>query len=420
MNGPLDWSLLYGAFPAGLTAVGGLSVAYVAWRPDRRWWTRVVPLLVVVGAVVAVVVQWLVNDVLHPFPDRLPYTVTVWTGVLACAVACAAARARGASWPRRALSVLAVFVVFLCALNHVNTLFGYDPNLRDALGLAPPNAINFANAATRPSAQTPSTMPSHGEVTQVHIPGIVSGFKARDAWLYLPPAYLVSHRPSLPVLMMLEGQPGDPRDWLNGGNLAQTMDAYAAAHHGLAPVVVMPDDLGSFWGNPLCMDSRLGNADTYLSVDVPTWVRAHLAVDDQTAHWAVGGASYGGTCAWQLAVLHPKLFPTFVDIAGLYGQTLGTEQQTVDAAFGGNTRRFAEVNPVQILIKHTRPTLWGTVAVGNGDEGYVYVSQLTAQLSRHAGMHIRWYELQGGHSYELWANLLAGSMGWLGDRMGIT
>lgn len=34
------------------------------------------------------------------------------------------------------------------------------------------------------------------------------------------------------------------------------MDAYAAAHDGLAPVVV--DHLGAPLSNPLCMDSRLG------------------------------------------------------------------------------------------------------------------------------------------------------------------
>jgi hypothetical protein len=55
--------------------------------------------------------------------------------------------------------------------------------------------------------------------------------------LYLPPAYLGSVRARLPVLVLIPGQPGGPEDWLLAGRLAAVMDAFAAAHDGLAPVV---------------------------------------------------------------------------------------------------------------------------------------------------------------------------------------
>ncbi|WP_407812297.1 alpha/beta hydrolase-fold protein, partial [Staphylococcus aureus] len=93
----------------------------------------------------------------------------------------------------------------------------------------------------------------------VTIAGTVSGFSARDAEIYLPPAYFTNPRPELPVLVLLAGQPGAPEDWLQGGRLVQTMDTYAAAHSGLAPVVVVADGTGSELANPLCVDSQLGN-----------------------------------------------------------------------------------------------------------------------------------------------------------------
>ena len=111
-------------------------------------------------------------------------------------------------------------------------------------------------------------MPAAGAVTEVSIPATASGFAARSAWVYVPPAYLTPSHPLLPVLMMIGGQPGGPRDWLDGGQLAQQMDAWAAAHAGLAPVVVMPDGIGSALSNPLCMNSALGQVDTYLTSDV--------------------------------------------------------------------------------------------------------------------------------------------------------
>ncbi|GAC1489594.1 MAG: hypothetical protein NVS2B15_07440 [Pseudarthrobacter sp.] len=80
------------------------------------------------------------------------------------------------------------------------------------------------------------------------------------------------------------------------------MDAFAAAHDGLAPVVVIADLNGSDSGNTMCMDAMTARADTYLSVDVPAWIRATLHVDPDPARWAVGGFSFGGTCALILPV----------------------------------------------------------------------------------------------------------------------
>src|SRR3546814_3201783 len=61
--------------------------------------------------------------------------------------------------------------------------------------------------------QVPVRMPSNGVVTEAAIPGNVSGFDARPATLYLPPAYLADPRAELPVLVLVAGEPGSPSDW---------------------------------------------------------------------------------------------------------------------------------------------------------------------------------------------------------------
>ena len=78
---------------------------------------------------------------------------------------------------------------------------------------------------------------SRGVLTSTPIPGLRSGFAARDAKIYLPPAYFSDPRPQLPVLVLLPGQPGTPQDWLGAGRLVRTMDAFAADRRGLTPVV---------------------------------------------------------------------------------------------------------------------------------------------------------------------------------------
>ena len=53
-------------------------------------------------------------------------------------------------------------------------------------------------------------MPAVSRNGPVIIPATVSGFRARDAHLYLPPAVLVPNPPELPVLVMMMGLPGGP------------------------------------------------------------------------------------------------------------------------------------------------------------------------------------------------------------------
>jgi enterochelin esterase-like enzyme len=266
----------------------------------------------------------------------------------------------------------------------------------------------------------PSTMPTKGVITQVAIASPVSGFAAtRDAYVYLPPAYLVEDRPLLPVLMLLHGQPGSPSNWIDDGQIGAMMDAFAAGHHGLAPVVVAPDATGAESANPMCLDSALGNSESYLTKDVPNWIRENLQVDEQTQHWAVAGFSYGGTCSLQLALRRPDLFPTFIDMSGQREPTLGTRAETVDAAFGGDEERFREVNPLDELATKTFPDTAGRLIVGSADSEYLPQLRDVYAACLQYGLNVRWQELPGGHEFQVWAGGLQGSLEWLAARTGL-
>lgn len=272
----------------------------------------------------------------------------LWTGLGAAALAMAVLRPARARV--KALSMVAVACVVISGAAQVNQKFGAYPTLRTALGLnlasqvdfssvpGPTPALTIAQPGT-PLSQSwspPQTMPNTGIVSTVTIPGLVSGFAARKAWIYLPPAYLSIPRVQLPVLVLVPGQPGTPRDWFDGGRLDAVLDSYAGGHAGLAPIVVVADPLGSQLAQTLCVDSVAGNAFTYLSVDVPSWIRSTLQVDPDPRRWAVGGMSAGGTCALQLAVNAPAVYPTFLDISGQDEPTVGTRRQTVTQFFGGD------------------------------------------------------------------------------------
>jgi len=198
------------------------------------------------------------------------------------------------------------------------------------------------------------------------------------------------------------------------------MDGFAARHDGLAPVVVMPDDLGSTFANPLCLNSRLGQVQTYLTVDVPDWITGHLQVRPPGQGWAIGGFSEGGTCAIQLATQAPRLYRFFVDISGQAGPTLGSRQRTISRAFRGDAAAFARVDPLLVLA-HTRfPRSAGVFVAGASDRVYTPQQRTMYLAARRAGMNVMLMYLPGGHDWRVWGGGLEHNVAWLASVLGIT
>lgn len=231
----------------------------------------------------------------------------------------------------------------------------------------------------------PAGMPTHGTVGMVSIPATRSHFPARKAVVYLPPAALVADAPVLPVLVIFPGQPGAPADMLTSGRVSSTLDAYAAKHGGLAPIVVAPDQLGGPSKNPMCVNSTLGNAATYLTVDVPNWIRSHLQVASSPRYWAVGGYSEGGTCAIQFGAGHPELFGSTVDILGELAPTIGAD--TVSKAFHGSQAAYNVVKPLTLLAKNS-PYADSVAIFGDGakDKKYAAYARQVKTAAAKAGM----------------------------------
>lgn len=129
------------------------------------------------------------------------------------------------------------------------------------------------------------------------------------------------------------------------------MDAFAATHAGLAPVVVVPDHLGVPTENPLCSDATLGKVATYLVKDVPGWIEQNLAVDTDHRRWAIGGASNGGTCSLQVVTRAPEVYQTFLDMSGELHPSLGSEERTIYEGFAGNREKYQANDPLTLMTQ---------------------------------------------------------------------
>jgi S-formylglutathione hydrolase FrmB len=194
------------------------------------------------------------------------------------------------------------------------------------------------------------------------------------------------------------------------------MDSFAATHAGLAPIVVVPDATGTPLANPMCLNSALGQVETYLADDVPNWLRANLQLDSEPRHWAIGGFSYGGTCSLQLAVRRPQEFPTFLDISGQREPTLGNRQRTVRAAFGGDFNQFRAANPLDILAHAHQPSIAGIIAVGTHDDEYGPQARDVYNATRAAGIPTQLLKFPGNHSWTIATAALRAALPWLAAR----
>lgn len=429
------WSLLSAPTRAGLVVALVAGLAVLLARRSRHWMLIGVPSAAVGAAVVTVGLAWILEKVWKPFPDTVDRRAYLWSGVAVSAMFLAVLRVPFRRRDRRHARTLAAIacaavLVATAAAGQVNVLFAAYPTLGAALGV--PDYRNLTldqiqgdqasvdRDPLSPVWRAPPGMPTTGAVISDTIPPTMSHFEARPAIVYLPPAYFAEPRPLLPVLVLLAGLPGSPEDWLAGGRLVETMESYASHHAGLAPVVVVADATGSLFGNPLCMDSRFGNADTYLSVDVPNWVKGTFQIDPDPRGWAIGGLSYGGTCSLQQATLHPDVYPTFLDMSGQAEPGRDDHNSTVAEVFGGDEQAFRRVNPLDLLHRNRYPFSAGAFLSGDADPESQTAAQELATAARDAGMDVHYAEVPGGHTFAVWSAGLDKELPWLGQRLGLT
>ncbi len=106
-----------------------------------------------------------------------------------------------------------------------------------------------------------------------------SGFKHRGELVYLPPAWFATNPPpKLPTVMMIGGEFNTPADWLRAGNAVKTIDDFAAAHGGNAPVFVFVDSGGAFNNDTECVNGPRGNSADHLTKDVVPFMVSNFGV----------------------------------------------------------------------------------------------------------------------------------------------
>ncbi|WP_374025909.1 alpha/beta hydrolase [Mycobacterium sp. HNNTM2301] len=419
-------SLMRGVVPMAVEVITVLALVYaIGWR-GRRWRWLWVPTAAAAGVLFGVVAHWY-YEMLGLASEPAPWPMWLWVSATGFAAVIAVAGWGGASWWRRNASVFTVSFCLLSAGLTINGWLGYFPTVYTAWGQltnAPlPGQASWSDVQ---ALQRQAIRPSRGVVVAVDSGDEASGFRHRKEWVYLPPAWFSTPPPRLPALLMLGGEFNTPADWIRAGDAISTLDAFAAAHAGNAPIAVFADATGGFAVDTECVNGPRGNAADHLTADVVPAVTAQFAA----AKWGVVGFSSGGTCAVDLAVMHPGTFGAFVDIGGDIAPNAGTHSQTVDRLFGGDAQAWSSFDPSSVITRHgTYSGVSGLFAVPGGAGGpdgtrggrSRAVGQAAAEslcgLGAAHGLECTIVELPGKHDWPSATTAFAVTLPWLAGRL---
>ena len=396
-------SLLQGWLPASLFSLNGIALILLVFIKTKRK-KHILHLLVELGVAtitffVGGFIAWLISDVFVVFGVSLGWLVisaiACGFGIIGFAVA-AIVLSKGL---RRIIAIVSIIFTLLSTSLSVDMIYGEYTTLGSIFGMGsfPKLEVNKQKSATDSIEQWYKLakkhklpkMPNQGIVRSAYIPNTYSKFKARMANVYLPPAALVKHPPKLPVMVMFAGQPGSPTHFFAASEIAKTLDEYAKYHDGLAPIVVAPDQNGEESHNSLCADTPVyGKAETYLTRDVPNWIRKHLPVSNNPRMWLMGGFSQGGTCATQLVPSHPNIFGTIYSAGGELEPTYINRQETVKRYFNGNTSAYERHVP-SLIMRRNAPLKQDYYAIAGTWDPKSQTNQATIAISAHkAGINV--------------------------------
>ncbi|GAA1002287.1 alpha/beta hydrolase [Subtercola frigoramans] len=403
----LNVNIVEGPVVVTVYVLSSVLVVFLLARVPLKRFLRLTMFGLLGGAAAAVAIKLVLVDVLNTFGSPVSDVDFGFFVIGLAAIGLAVSNAVSSTTGRKVTAAASVITFALATTLAINQSYGLNPtvaaflhiNTDPPLTLVPttPNPVTRSHPAGPLYATwvPPAGMPSHGTTGQLTganaIPNSESGFPARNAEVYYPPAALVDHPPALPFVLMMMGQPGDP----SAKNIAKALDAIAAKNNGLAPIVIVADQLADPTKDPLCLDSSLGKAETYLMKDVTRWARAHLNILGEPKSWTIAGYSNGGECANYFGSKYPAMWGNILDISGI--EYAGVEQHAniLKTIFAGNQTAYDSVKPAIIMTRNHYPDTTAIYTAGEKDPSLIAVQKQLTSTAINAGIVAKFVTIPG-------------------------
>jgi len=388
-------------------------------------------------------------------PDSAVLLAVLVTAAVALTVL--AAR-RGRLWPRVAAAGVALSLVFSAGAIGVNVHFGYFTSWADVTtgavhaGLAPgATRGSSAAAAHRTGARRAAPIPPDTGPRAVVLPAVRGGGQlsrgqvdallrrrparaggdllsvtltgrrsriTRRGLVWLPPQYRAAafSRTRFPVVELIPGTPGQPRDWVHFLHITNLLAALTARGTIAPMVVVMAPSNPPHGRGQECTDqgTRGAQDSTYVGVDVPADITAGFRVFAPGPHWAVAGYSTGGYCAVDLTLKHPGTYGAVADLDGYLSPR--EDGHLWHVIFNRDEAAIAAYTiPIELARDHCRlPPFY--LAAGTGNlEDLNDLRTLRRLLTGRAA--VTTHVTPGGHRFPVWAAELPAVLTWISSHI---
>jgi enterochelin esterase-like enzyme len=307
-------------------------------------------------------------------------------GVLGTAVLLAASWDRSRVIGRSAVVALSLLSVAAAVLVQVNRLTDAYP--------------------TETVAATPVADGTGSRMLSVTVRGPASHLSL-PMYVYLPAAYRGGTR-HFPVIEALHGYPGTPVTWLRKLNVQSTLDREIAAGRMAPTVVLFPYQTPERLLDTECTNLRDGpQTETFLTVDVPAYVRAHYRVRTDRAGWGLTGYSAGAFCAINLALRHPDRYAAAASLSGYAepGIDVGDGSQNTTNNPGWRLRHLPQP-PLALWLG------WS----GDDRQSAADSRRMAAEIHRPLALTTA-VVARGGHSSAVWRQMEPPAFDWLAAHL---
>jgi enterochelin esterase-like enzyme len=294
-------------------------------------------------------------------------------------------------WLGRAMAVLACLAATAATgLVWVNRQIDEYPTWASMLG-------STAEAAT-------TTATTDGNIVSFTVQGRASHL-TMPVYAYLPPGYQAGTG-HYPVIEALHGYPGSPLQWIKKLDAAQILDTEIGAGRMAPTIVLFPYQTPNPRLDTECTNLVGGpQTETFLTVDVPAFARAHLRVTDS---WGLTGYSAGAYCASDLLLRHPTEYAAAASLSGYADPGIAV----------GNGTEHTGYNEMWRLTHLPIPAVALYLACAKTDKGALRGTRALARTARAPMSVTTAYVNGGGHNQATWRAMEAPSFDWLSSWLG--
>ncbi|WP_219105660.1 esterase family protein [Austwickia sp. TVS 96-490-7B] len=328
---------------------------------------------------------------------------------------------------RAGLQILVNVMVILAVATYMNSSNGWYSSWSDLMGAAPKEQVKQDGDAAKaagvqvpgaaPAAPVPTSyppLPQPGERLQKYTYTGTESKLTGQIWVYLPHDYEMPEAKDkrYPVIEAFHGFPGSPSGWTSKMNAPVLLDEASSSGRMrdtifVAPQITIPSDVDSE-----CVNGDPGKAqmETWVSKDVPTFIRKHFRAEPHRDSWAAVGYSIGGYCATLMGMHHSETFGAIANLGGYVKPDFAT-----GAPWAAGSPRAARYDLVA-QMKNKPPAVAMYLQVGKQSPFWPDVEAFMG--ATHAPTSMKSVVLlDGGHRWDLWQSETPKVFAWLGQSI---